>query len=49
MYDRPGGERDIEKAYEYYRLITEEYRSSVYFETALQRVQFFENHFFNYY
>ena len=49
LYDSPGGARDIEKAYEYYRLITEEYRSSVHFEAALQRVQFFENHFFNYY
>jgi TolA-binding protein len=49
LYDSPGGARDIEKAYEYYRLITEKYRSSVHFEAALQRVQFFENHFFNYY
>jgi TPR repeat protein len=49
LYDSPGGARDIEKAYEYYRLITEEYQSSVHFEAALQRVQFFEDYFFNYY
>lgn len=49
LYDRPGGARDIEKAYEYYRLITEEYRSSDYYQAALQRVQFFESHFFDYY
>ena len=49
LYDRPGGARDIEKAYEYYRLITEEYRTSDYYQAALQRVQFFESHFFDYY
>ena len=48
IYDRPGGTRNIEKAYEYYLLITEQYQTSKYYQAALDRVQFFENHFFDY-
>jgi tetratricopeptide (TPR) repeat protein len=48
MYDSPGNERDIEKAYEYYLLITEKYLDSIYHEAALKRVQFFESNFYDY-
>ena len=48
IYDRPGGTRNIEKAYEYYMLITEQYQTSKYYQAALDRVQFFESHFFDY-
>jgi hypothetical protein len=48
LYDSPGGERDIEKAYAYYLLITEKHRSSEYYGPALKRVEFFENNFFDY-
>jgi tetratricopeptide (TPR) repeat protein len=48
IYDRPGDTRNIEKAYEYYTLITEQYQTSKYYQAALDRVQFFESHFFDY-
>jgi len=46
--DSPGATRDIEKAYHYYRIITDEHTSSVYFERARERVRFYEKNFFNY-
>jgi tetratricopeptide (TPR) repeat protein len=48
IYDSPGSNRDIEKAYHYYKLLTDEYTSSVHFERARERMRFFEKNFFNY-
>jgi tetratricopeptide (TPR) repeat protein len=48
IYDSPGSNRDIEKAYHYYKLLTDEYASSVHVERARERMRFFENNFFNY-
>jgi hypothetical protein len=48
IYDSPGSERDIQKAYRFYRIITEKYESSVYFEKARERERFFEKNFFDY-
>jgi hypothetical protein len=48
IYDSPGDERDVEKAYEYYLLLTEEYQDSRHYEAARKRVQFFESHFYDY-
>jgi tetratricopeptide (TPR) repeat protein len=48
LYDSPGVDRDIEKAFAYYLLITEQYRSSEYYEPARKRVQFLESNFFDY-
>jgi tetratricopeptide (TPR) repeat protein len=48
IYDSPGSNRDIQKAYRFYRIITEEYESSVHFEKARERMRFFEKNFFDY-
>jgi tetratricopeptide (TPR) repeat protein len=47
-YDSPGSRRDIEKAYRYYKLLTDTYDSSIYFDRARERVHFYEKHFFEY-
>ena len=48
FYDRPGVLRNIERAYHYYKIITERYTSSVHYDEAARRVRFFEKNFFNY-
>lgn len=48
MYDSPGEMRDVEKAYKYYRKIVEMYSASKHYAYSVERVQFFERHFFQY-
>ncbi len=48
MYDSAGKLKDLEKAYRYYRFITEMFPDFKHYQEAKQRVQFMEKNFFNY-
>jgi tetratricopeptide (TPR) repeat protein len=48
MYDGAGKLKDLEKAYRYYRLILEMFPDFEHYPEVKQRVQFMEEHFFNY-
>jgi TolA-binding protein len=48
IYDAPGPTRNIEKAYQYYLLITTQFQNSEYYQRAAERIVFFEENFFDY-
>ncbi|MFW6138690.1 MAG: tetratricopeptide repeat protein [Spirochaetota bacterium] len=48
IYDTPGKMRDIEKAYNYYEDLLDEYETSKYQGIAKERINFFNKNFYNY-
>ena len=48
IYDSAGKQKDIEKAYRYYRFILEMFPDFELYQEVEQRVQFMEKNFFNY-
>lgn len=48
MYDNAGKLKDLEKAYRYYRFITEMFPDYEHYQEVKKKVQFMEKNFFNY-
>jgi Tfp pilus assembly protein PilF len=48
IYDSPAGPRDIQKAYNYYKLLIDKFPSSKHSSFAQKRIKFMEKNFFNY-
>ncbi|UCB44352.1 MAG: hypothetical protein JSV25_08985 [Spirochaetota bacterium] len=48
IYDSPGGPRDIQKAYNYYKILIDKFSFSEHVKFARKRVDFMEKNFFNY-
>jgi tetratricopeptide (TPR) repeat protein len=48
IYDSPAGPRDIQKAYNYYKLLIDKFPTSKHSSFARKRIKFMDKNFFNY-